>query len=110
MGEAKDVHIVRLRFYADKDLEMAVLKEVFQHGFTQVEFKMAGIVDISEAEDGQGFDVKVNWVEFDVGESSLELLANMWGGAPQFVTSELRKLRLDRRVRSRLQKFYVSTL
>ena len=24
---------------------------------------MAGIVDISEAEDGQGFDVKVDWVD-----------------------------------------------
>ena len=61
-GEVKDVHVVRLRFYADKDLEMtAALKEVLQHAFTQDEFEMAGIVDSLEAEDGQGFDVKVNW-------------------------------------------------
>ena len=60
-GNVKDVHVVRFRFYADKDLEMmAALKEVFIHAFTQVEFEMAGIVDISEAEDGQGFAVKVD--------------------------------------------------
>ena len=29
-GEVRDMHVVRLRFYADKDLEMtAALKEVF---------------------------------------------------------------------------------
>ena len=56
MGNVKDVHVVRLWFYADKDLEMtAALEDVFQYAFTQVEFEMAGIVDISEAGDGQGF-------------------------------------------------------
>ena len=38
-GEVKDVHVVRLWFYVDKDLETtAALKEVFQHAFTQGEF------------------------------------------------------------------------
>ena len=70
-GEVKDKHVVRLRFYADKDLEMtAALKEVFQHAFIQGEFEMARIVDISEAEDGQGFDAKVNLFRFDEEESS----------------------------------------
>ena len=60
-GKVKDVHVVRLLFYADKDLEMtAASKEMFEHAFTQGEFKMTGIVNISEAEDGQGFDVKVD--------------------------------------------------
>ena len=77
-GEVKDVHMVRLRFYADKDLKMTVaLKEVFQHAFTQGESEVAGIVDISEAENGHGFDVKVDWVGFDEGESSWEPLVNI---------------------------------
>ena len=38
------------------------LKEIFQHALTQCVFEMAGIVYISEDEDGQGFDVKVDWV------------------------------------------------
>ena len=75
------------------------LKKVFQHAFTQGEFEMAGIVDISEAEHGQGFDVKVDWVGFDEGESSLNPFASVWDGAPQFVELELRKLRLEGCVR-----------
>ena len=82
-GDVKDGHVVRLRFCADIDLEMtAALKEVFQHAFTQGELEMAGIVDISEAEERQGFDVKVDWVGSDEGESSCEPLAIIWHSAP----------------------------
>ena len=49
-----------------------------QHPFTQCQFEMAGIVDISEAENGQGFDVKMNWIGFDEGESLWEPLAIIW--------------------------------
>ena len=42
--------------------------------------------------------------------SSWEPLANIWDGVPQFVKSELRKLRLDRGLRSRLQTFHDNTL
>ena len=102
-GEVKDMHVLRLRFYAEKDQGMtASLKEVFQHAFTRGEFEMAVIADISKAKDGQGFDVKVDWVGFDEGKSSWEPLATIWDGAPQFVKSELPKLRLNRAVRSRL--------
>ena len=69
-GEIKYFYLVRLRCYANKDLEMtAALKEVFQHAFTQGEFEMVGIVNVSEAEEGQGFLVKVDWVGFDEEES-----------------------------------------
>ena len=71
---------------------------------------MAGIVNISEAENGQGNDVKVDWVGLDEGKSSWELLTTISDGAPQFVKSELRKLWLDQGVRLRLQKFYGITL
>ena len=70
-GEVNDVHVARLRLYADKYLETtAALKGVLQHTLAQSEFEMAEIVDILEAEDGQGFDVKVDWVGFDEGNSS----------------------------------------
>ena len=54
---------------------------------------MAEIVDVSEAEEGQGNDVKVDWVGFNEGESSWEPPAIIWDGAPQFVKSELRMSR-----------------
>ena len=50
---------------------------------------MAWIVDISEAEDGQGLDVRMEWVEFDEGESVWEPLAIIRDGAAQFVKSKL---------------------
>ena len=81
----------------------AALKELFHHAFKQGEFEMAGIVGISEAE-GQDFDVKVKWVGFDEGESSWDPIAIIWDDAPQFVKSELRKLRLYRGARSRMRK------
>ena len=88
--------MVRLQFYADKDLVMkAALKEVFRHTFTQGEFEIAGIVDILDIEDEQGFHVKVDWAVFDEGDISWGLIAATWDGAPQFVKSKLRKLRLD---------------
>ena len=40
IGEVKDVHVVRLRFYVDKNLEMMVaLKEVFQHALHRVSLR-----------------------------------------------------------------------
>ena len=102
-GEVKDEHVVRLRFYADKNMEMtAALKEVIQHAFSQGESEMAGIVDILEAEDGQGFDVKMDWVGFVGGQCSWEPFATIWDGAQQFIQSKLRKVRLNRGARSRL--------
>ena len=111
IDEVKGVHVVHLRFYADKDLEMtSVLQEMFQHAFVQGEFEMTGTIDILEAEDGQSFDVKVEWVGFDNGASSREPLATIWDDPPQFVMSELRKLRLDRGACLRLQTLYGITL
>ena len=110
-GEVKDVHVVRLRFYTDKDLEMTVaLNEMFQHPFTEGMLEIVGIVDISEAEEGQVFDVNVDWVGLDEGQRSWKPLAIIWDGALQFVESELRKLRIDRGVSLRLRKLYGITL
>ena len=59
-GEVKDAHVARLRYYADKELEVtADVKEVFQYAFAQGEFEMEAIVDLSEAQDGDGFVVHV---------------------------------------------------
>ena len=106
-GEVRDVHVARLRFYADAALEItAELKEVFQHAFTQGEFEMAAIVDMSVAEDGPGFDVEVEWVGFDKEENTWEELSKMWDAAPQFVKSELRRLGLPKKVRAQLKQQY----
>jgi len=106
-GDVREVHVTRIRFYADRALAItAELKDVFQHSFTQGEFEMAAIVDMSEAEEGPGFDVEVEWVGFDKSENTWEALAKIWNASPQFVKSELRKLGLRKTVRAALKKQY----
>ena len=74
--------------------------------FKQGEFEMAAIVDMSEAEDGPGFDVEVEWVGFDKSENTWEALSKIWDASPQFVKSELRKLGLKKAVRAQLKEQY----
>ena len=68
------------------------------------------MVDISEAGHEEGFDVKVDWVGYNEGESSWEPLVIILDGAPQFVKSKPRKSKFDRGVRSRLRKLGGITL
>ena len=79
---------------------------MFQHAFTQGEFEMAAIVDMSPAEDGPGFDVEVEWVGFGQEENTWEALSKIWDSAPAFVKSELRKLGLSRVVKLQLKRQY----
>ena len=52
------------------------------------------------------FDVHVEWVGLGKDETSWEPLETILKGAPQFVRTELRKLRLTRKVRARLLTKY----
>ena len=110
-GEVRDVHVVRLCFYADSALDITSdLKDVFQHSFTQGQFEMSGLVDMAEADDGDGYDVQVQWVGFEDDEDTWEPLSKIWDAAPQFVKRELRKMGLTRAVRSKLKQCYGITL
>ena len=63
-----------MRFYADAALAItAKLKKVFQHACTQAEFEMAAIVDMANSENRSGFEVEIEWVEFDKEENTWEL-------------------------------------
>ena len=76
-GEVRDVHVARMRFYADTALAITVeLKELYQHASTQGGFEMAAIVDMANAENGPGFEVEVEWVGFDK-ENTWEDLAKI---------------------------------
>ena len=104
-GEIRDVHVDRMRSYADVALRItAELTEFFQHALTEGEFEMAVIVDMANVEDRLGFEVEVQWVGFDKKYNMWENLAKIWDTAPQFVKSELRKLRLNRGVRTHLKQ------
>ena len=82
-GEVQEVHVARICFCADAALEItAELKEIFQHAFTQGEFEMAAVVDLATVEEGSGFEVDVEWTEFDTEDSTRDDLVMIWGAAP----------------------------
>lgn len=87
----KHVHVARLRYDADEALQVtADFKEVFQHTFTRGNFEIAGIVDISKAEKGDGLDAMVEWVGVEEQENSWESLKGIWDDAPELGISEMR--------------------
>ena len=71
---------------------------------------MSGLVDMAEADDGDGYDVQVQWVGFEDDEDTWEPLSKIWDAAPQFVKRELRKMGLTHAVRSKLKQCYGITL
>jgi len=106
-GEVRDVHVARLRFYSDKELEVTTeLKDVFQHTFTQGEFRMEALLNIGESPDGSGYIVRVRWSGFEEDEDTWEPLRTLLEDAPQFVKQQLRKMRIGSDVRDKLRSEY----
>lgn len=61
-GETRDAHVVRLRFYADKDLEVSKrITRVFHHVKHQVEYFIESIGEVIKAERGDEYAVRVYW-------------------------------------------------
>lgn len=65
------MHVACISVYAGGALQFtADLEEKIQHAFIQGNFEMVGIVDITDAEEGVGFDVMVDWVGIKKEKSS----------------------------------------
>ena len=105
-GKVHTAYVARLRFYADADLNItAETKDVFQHSYDQGECRMNGLMHV--AEDDQGVViVLVYWEGFDAEERTLESLRKIHSSAPDFVSKELRKMRLPRALKGKLASEY----
>lgn len=103
----RDVHVARLRFYSDAQLDVTSdLKDVFQHSFNQGEFEMEALINIGPTHDDSGYVVRVRWAGFEEDEDTWEPLKTLWEDAPQFVRQQLRKMKLGRDIRDKLNKDY----
>ena len=61
-GETREVHVARMRFYADKDLNITrQLTETFQHIDQQVTYHIREITGVRKATRGDEYVVKVQW-------------------------------------------------
>ncbi|CAM9765422.1 unnamed protein product, partial [Sphacelaria rigidula] len=76
------------------------VKDVFQYAY-QGQFQMDGIVRVAEADDRKLF-VLVDWVGFEVEERTWEPFKDIFETPPEFLTKELRKVRVTRVVAARI--------
>ena len=106
-GDVRDVHVVRLRFYSDAQLDVTSdLKDVFQHSLNQGEFEMEALINIGPTNDDSGYLVRVRWAGFEADEDTWETLKTLLEDAPQCVRQQLRKIKLGRDIRDKLEKDY----
>ena len=95
-GKVHTVHVTRLRFYADADLNItAEIKDVLQHSYAQGECQMNALMHVAEEDQGYNI-VLVDWEGLDADKRTRESLRKILSSAPDFVLNELRKLRLTR--------------
>lgn len=58
-------------FYSDSVLDItSKIEHVLQHAYTQGEFTMSAILGIGENGNGDGIDVKVEWIGFEEDKST----------------------------------------
>ena len=106
-GRSREVHIARMRPYADASLNVtAELKEIFNNFESQGEFDMEMIDAVDLAADSEEYVVKVKWVGLDKEETTWKPLSTIHTDAPKYVVAQLRKLSLTKEVRDDLKKTY----
>ena len=82
-GEVRDVHVTRMRFYSDSELDITSdLSEIFSiHFFDQGDIEMEALINIGESHDSFGFLVRVRWSGFEEDEDTREPQKTVGGRA-----------------------------
>ena len=94
-AELRGVHVARMRFYADDNLEITgELLKVFQQVENQGEYHIRSISAIKWAASGDKFVVKVAWEGLEEAESTGERVSRVFQDAPAVLHKELKALRL----------------
>ena len=94
--ELRDVHVARMRFYADDQLEIAgELLKVFQQLKNPGEYHIRIISAIKRAASSDEFVVKVAWEGLGEADSTWEPLSCVLHDAPAVLRKELTALQLE---------------
>ena len=94
-AELRDIHVVRMRFFADGQLEITghILK-IFQQVDSQCEYNIWRISAIKRAASGDEFVVKVARVGLEEAKSTWEPVSRVFHDALAVLHKELKALRL----------------
>ena len=92
--ELRDVHMPRMRFYADDNLEIiGELLKVFKQVENQGEYHIRGISAIKQTASDE-LVVKVAWEGLEEAESTWETVSRVFHDAPAVLRKDLKALRL----------------
>ena len=93
--ELRDVHMPRMRFYADDNLEIiGELLKVLKKLENQGEYHIRSISAIKRAASCDEFVVKVAWEGLEEAESTWETVSRVFHDAPAVLRKDLKALRL----------------
>ena len=94
-AELRDVHVARMRVYADHKLEITgELLKVFKRWENRGEYHIRSTSAIKWAASGDEFVVKVAWEGLEEAESTWEPVSRVFHDAPAVLRKELKALRL----------------
>ena len=106
-AELRDVHVARMRFYADDQLEITgELLKVFQQLENQGEYHIRSISAIKWAASGDEFVVTVAWEGLEKAESTWGPVSYVFHDAPAVLREELKELRLKAEPKRALMQRY----
>ena len=107
-GETKEVHVVRMRAYADSSLAVgAEVKGLFEMTKHQGEYEIQDILNIGEGPLNAGdYKVQVAWVGLYDEDPTWEPVEVMFKDVPKLLVRKLKQMRLPKRVRNALRQRY----
>ena len=107
-GETKEVHVVRMRAYAEASLAVgAEVQGLFEMTKHQREYEIQDILHIREDPLSAGYyKVQVAWVGLDDEDPTWEPVGAMFKGLPKFLVRKLKQMRLPKCVRNALRQRY----
>ena len=106
--ETKEVHVVRMRAYADSSLAVgAEVQGLFEMTKHQGEYEIQDILDIGEDPLKAGdYKVQVAWVVLDDEDPTWEPIKAMFKNVPKFPVRKLKQMWLPKRVKNALRQRY----
>ncbi|CAN0391024.1 unnamed protein product, partial [Ascophyllum nodosum] len=89
-GETKEVHVVRMRPYADSSLVVgAEVREVLEMIKHQGEFEIADVISVGK---DPARRVQIAWVGLEDEEPTWEPMSTVYADAPRYLEQKLRRM------------------
>ena len=107
-GETKEVHVVRMRPYADSSLvEGPEIREAFETTKPQGEFEIADVTSVGKDPARVGeHPVQTAWVGLEDEEQTWETMSTVYADAPKYLEQKLRRMRLNSVTKRVLKRKY----